>query len=253
VAARERRASRTSALSPYIGTKGVDLLQRCLRIEWLQRSCGIVPRQRYDCRTASKETKQTRQMPLRCRWCRQQHQQGHHDASLQHHPVSLYPQATQERLAKGAGPGHIHNLWLRCEYRTVRPANALKAAGIEFANGKRLRARLRDAADGPNFWGQLFIDLRASLSLVGLIPVGALPNPPGLDSTRDMDRAFGPRYREEARQRAMQLQPVIAELKGRGLSLAKIASELNKRKVPTPRGGRWDHSSVRNVMQRLAT
>jgi hypothetical protein len=157
-------------------------------------------------------------------------------------PVSLYPQATQERLAKGAGPGHIHNLWLRCEYRTVRPANALKAAGIEFANGKRLRARLRDAADGPNFWGQLFIDLRASLSLVGLIQVGALPNPPGLDSTRDMDRAFGPRYREEARQRAMQLQPVIAELKGRGLSLAKIASELNKRKVPTPRGGRWDET-----------
>jgi DNA invertase Pin-like site-specific DNA recombinase len=64
---------------------------------------------------------------------------------------------------------------------------------------------------------------------------------------------LAPRYREEARQRAVQLQPVIAELKGRGLSLAKIASELNKRKVPTPRGGRWDHSSVRNVMQRLAT
>ena len=64
---------------------------------------------------------------------------------------------------------------------------------------------------------------------------------------------LAPRYREEARQRAVQLQPVIAELKGQGLSLAKIASELNKRKVPTPRGGRWDHSSVRNVMQRLAT
>jgi DNA invertase Pin-like site-specific DNA recombinase len=64
---------------------------------------------------------------------------------------------------------------------------------------------------------------------------------------------LAPRYREEARQRAVQLQPVIAELKGRGLSLAKIASELNKQKVPTPRGGRWDHSSVRNVLQRLAT
>jgi DNA invertase Pin-like site-specific DNA recombinase len=64
---------------------------------------------------------------------------------------------------------------------------------------------------------------------------------------------LAPRYREEARQRAVQLQPVIAELKGRRLSLAKIASELNKRKVPTPRGGRWDHSSVRNVLQRLAT
>jgi DNA invertase Pin-like site-specific DNA recombinase len=58
--------------------------------------------------------------------------------------------------------------------------------------------------------------------------------------------------REEARRRAEQLQPVIAELKGNGLSLAKIAAELNKRKVATPRGGRWDHSSVRNVLQRLA-
>ena len=41
-------------------------------------------------------------------------------------------------------------------------------------------------------------------------------------------------------------------LKGKGLSLAKIAGELNKRKVATPRGGKWDHSSVGNVLQRLA-
>jgi Recombinase len=51
-----------------------------------------------------------------------------------------------------------------------------------------------------------------------------------------------------ARQRAMELEPVIIELKGIGLLLG----ELNKRKVATPRGGRWDHSSVRNVLNRLA-
>ena len=45
---------------------------------------------------------------------------------------------------------------------------------------------------------------------------------------------------------------VITELKGKGLSLAKIAGGLNKRKVATPRGGKWDHSSVGNVLQRLA-
>ena len=56
----------------------------------------------------------------------------------------------------------------------------------------------------------------------------------------------------EARQRAMELEPVITELKGKGLSLARIAVELNKRKVATPRGGKWDHSSVGNVLQRLA-
>jgi DNA invertase Pin-like site-specific DNA recombinase len=63
---------------------------------------------------------------------------------------------------------------------------------------------------------------------------------------------LAPQYREEAGQRAEQLQPVIADLQGQRLSLAKIASELNKRKMLTPRGGRWDHSSVRNVIKRLA-
>ena len=50
----------------------------------------------------------------------------------------------------------------------------------------------------------------------------------------------------------MGLEPVITELKAKGLSLARIAVELNKRKVATPRGGKWDHSSVGNVLQRLA-
>jgi type I restriction-modification system DNA methylase subunit len=68
---------------------------------------------------------------------------------------------------------------------------------------------------------------------------------------RHGSEVLAPRYRLEARQRAMQLEPVIIELKRKGLSLAKIAGELNKQKVATPRGGRWDHSSVRNVLQRL--
>jgi DNA invertase Pin-like site-specific DNA recombinase len=63
---------------------------------------------------------------------------------------------------------------------------------------------------------------------------------------------LAPQYRAEARQRVQELRPIIAELKSEGLSLAKIAGELNKRKVATPRGGRWDHSSVRNVLNRLA-
>ena len=62
---------------------------------------------------------------------------------------------------------------------------------------------------------------------------------------------LAPQYRKEARQRAEQLGPKMTELRGTGLSLTKIAAELNKQRVPTPRGGRWDHSSVGNVMQRL--
>ena len=63
---------------------------------------------------------------------------------------------------------------------------------------------------------------------------------------------LAPKLKEGARQRAMELEPVITQLKGKGLSLAKIAGGLNKRKVTTPRGGKWDHSSVVNVLQRLA-
>jgi DNA invertase Pin-like site-specific DNA recombinase len=73
----------------------------------------------------------------------------------------------------------------------------------------------------------------------------------GIKLGRHGAEVLAPKYREEARQRAKQLHPVIAELQGKGLSLAKIAAELNKRKVPTPRRGRWDHSSVRNVLNRL--
>jgi DNA invertase Pin-like site-specific DNA recombinase len=74
----------------------------------------------------------------------------------------------------------------------------------------------------------------------------------GVKLGRHGAEVLAPKFKEEARRRAMELEPLISGLKGNGLSLAKIAAELNKRKVDTPRGGRWDHSSVRNVLKRLA-
>jgi DNA invertase Pin-like site-specific DNA recombinase len=74
----------------------------------------------------------------------------------------------------------------------------------------------------------------------------------GVKLGRHGAEVLAPKYREEARQRARELEPVITKLKDEGFSMARMATELNKRKVPTPRGGRWDHSSVRNVMQRLS-
>ena len=74
----------------------------------------------------------------------------------------------------------------------------------------------------------------------------------GVKLGRHGAEVLAPQYREEARQRAKQLEPNITELKGEGLSLACVARELNERKVPTPRGGRWGHSSVGNVVKRLA-
>ena len=62
---------------------------------------------------------------------------------------------------------------------------------------------------------------------------------------------LAPKYRQEAYQRAKELEPIIREFQHKGYSHNRIAAELNKLKVPTPRRGRWDHSSVRNVLNRL--
>jgi DNA invertase Pin-like site-specific DNA recombinase len=73
----------------------------------------------------------------------------------------------------------------------------------------------------------------------------------GMKLGRHGAEVLAPKYRDEARRRAMQLEPIITELKRRGYSMARIATELNKRRVATPRGGRWDHSSARNVLKRI--
>jgi DNA invertase Pin-like site-specific DNA recombinase len=52
-----------------------------------------------------------------------------------------------------------------------------------------------------------------------------------------------------AAERAAQLRPILAELAG--LSANKAAIELNKRDVPTPRGGNWHALTVMRLRQRL--
>ena len=59
-------------------------------------------------------------------------------------------------------------------------------------------------------------------------------------------------YRDEACQRAKELEPIIREMQGKGYSMRRMAIELTKRKVKTPRGGTWHPQTVKMVMQRLA-
>jgi DNA invertase Pin-like site-specific DNA recombinase len=54
---------------------------------------------------------------------------------------------------------------------------------------------------------------------------------------------------KEAKRRAVELQPVIAELEG--LSARAIARELNARSVPTPKGKSWSAMTVLRVRERL--
>jgi DNA invertase Pin-like site-specific DNA recombinase len=55
--------------------------------------------------------------------------------------------------------------------------------------------------------------------------------------------------RDEARERAEQLRPILAELAG--MSANKVAAELNLRGVQTPKGGQWHALTVMRIRQRL--
>ena len=59
------------------------------------------------------------------------------------------------------------------------------------------------------------------------------------------------RFKAEAKARAIELAPILSDLKKQGLSLRAIAVELSKRKVPTPRGGAWHPQLVARVLERL--
>jgi DNA invertase Pin-like site-specific DNA recombinase len=61
--------------------------------------------------------------------------------------------------------------------------------------------------------------------------------------------AKGLQFREEARERAEALRPLLAELAGK--SARSIAAELNARRTATPSGGRWYAETVLRVQRRL--
>jgi DNA invertase Pin-like site-specific DNA recombinase len=54
----------------------------------------------------------------------------------------------------------------------------------------------------------------------------------------------------DADRRASDVAPVIAELKGAGASLRRIAEELADRGIPAPRGGTWSAVQVSRVLAR---
>jgi hypothetical protein len=62
-------------------------------------------------------------------------------------------------------------------------------------------------------------------------------------------RAKSIQTRDEAKARAESLRPVFQELDG--MSARGIAAELNRRNVPTPKGGPWHAITVIRVQRRL--
>jgi DNA invertase Pin-like site-specific DNA recombinase len=82
---------------------------------------------------------------------------------------------------------------------------------------------------------------------LGGLRAGALPN-------KAEAAARGLEVRQaNADRRAADLLPIVAELKGRGITSASgIARELNAMGIDTPRGGKWQAVSVQRLMARLA-
>lgn len=57
---------------------------------------------------------------------------------------------------------------------------------------------------------------------------------------------------ERARATAANVLPTIAPLSASGMTLRAIAAKLNERRIPSPRGGEWHASSVRNALRTAA-
>jgi DNA invertase Pin-like site-specific DNA recombinase len=62
---------------------------------------------------------------------------------------------------------------------------------------------------------------------------------------------LSPRWKAEAKARADELAPLVRDLQAKGYSLRGMAAELTRRKVKTPRGGRWSAQTVKMVVGRL--
>jgi len=61
---------------------------------------------------------------------------------------------------------------------------------------------------------------------------------------------LAPANRADAIERARQLAPVLAELRGAGMSARQMAAELTARKIATPGGGRWHAQTVLRMIDR---
>lgn len=58
--------------------------------------------------------------------------------------------------------------------------------------------------------------------------------------------------KKKAQDFALTLNPVIEELRGEGIrTVREICNELNLRKIPTARGGRWHLPTVHNLLKRI--
>jgi DNA invertase Pin-like site-specific DNA recombinase len=73
----------------------------------------------------------------------------------------------------------------------------------------------------------------------------------GVRLGRNGSERLAPQHRAAALEYARRLEPVLSELRARGLSVRAIARELNSRAIATVKGGCWHAMTVQRALARL--
>lgn len=123
------------------------------------------------------------------------------------------------------------------------------AADMPHADAFRLHL---EAAIAEDEMKKISVRTRAALAAAkarGVKLGGLRENAPDL-------RLYQPAGSAEAARKAADfaasVRPLVEELKAKGLSLRAIAAELDRRRIPAMRGGKWRASAVQNLLLRGA-
>ena len=91
-----------------------------------------------------------------------------------------------------------------------------------------------------------FISMRTKAALAEAKANGVV-----LGGLRDTTNQRNKALKEQAQARAVDLESLIVPLRKQGMKLEAIANELNKRNIPTARGGKWAATTVSRILGRL--
>src|SRR5579859_245666 len=127
--------------------------------------------------------------------------------------------------------------FVACDMPTANELTVHILAAVAQAERKAISARTKAALAAAKARGTKLGGYRG-----GPVPDITQHQRAGADAARALSAAT-----------AQRLEPIIAEIKADGfVSLRQIAAELNRRGVPTARGGQWAAPAVRNLLLRLA-
>jgi len=91
-----------------------------------------------------------------------------------------------------------------------------------------------------------FISMRTKAALAEAKANGVV-----LGGLRDTTNQRNKALRQQAQDRAVDLSSLVLPLRDQGMTLLSISDELNKRNIPTARGGAWTSTTVKRLIDRV--